>query len=125
MLSAFVKDTRDDWDDHLPYLLMAYRATPQESIGCSPNLLFLGREVTLPIDLMVPVPDGDELESNSFCYQEYVEFVKQAMQNAHAFARIRLRASGHLQYGRSTFMTDIPKCRNIPQAPGFGGSTHQ
>ena len=28
MLSAFVNDNRDDWDDHLPYLMMAYRATP-------------------------------------------------------------------------------------------------
>ena len=28
MLSAFVNDNRLDWDDHLPYLMMAYRATP-------------------------------------------------------------------------------------------------
>ena len=28
MLSAFVNGNKDDWDDHLPYLMMAYKATP-------------------------------------------------------------------------------------------------
>ena len=31
VLSAFVNDNRDDWGDHLPYLMNAYRATPHVS----------------------------------------------------------------------------------------------
>lgn len=27
MISAFVNENRDDWDDHLPYFMMDYRAT--------------------------------------------------------------------------------------------------
>lgn len=39
MLSAFVNENRDDWDDHLPYIMMGYRATLHKSTSCSLNLL--------------------------------------------------------------------------------------
>ena len=52
MLKSFINDNRNDWDDHLPYLCMAYRATPHESTGCSPNLMMFGQENNLPIDVM-------------------------------------------------------------------------
>ena len=39
MLRSMVGEHRDDWDDHLPYVMMAYRATRQDSTGCSPNLM--------------------------------------------------------------------------------------
>ena len=42
MLAMFVNEHWDDWDDHLPYVMMAYRASVQESTGCTPNLLFFG-----------------------------------------------------------------------------------
>ncbi len=43
MLRSFVAENPKDWDDHIPYLLMAYRSTPHKSTGCTPNLLFLQR----------------------------------------------------------------------------------
>jgi hypothetical protein len=33
MLSSFVNENRNDWNDHLPYLLMAYRAIEHISTG--------------------------------------------------------------------------------------------
>ena len=39
MLSMFVNTHRNDWDDHIPYLMMAYRSTVHA---------MLGREVHLP-----------------------------------------------------------------------------
>ena len=56
MLSSFVNEHKNDWDDHLPYVMMAYRATMHESTKCSPNLLMLGRETTCPLDLFVGEP---------------------------------------------------------------------
>lgn len=35
---------------------MAYRATEHSSTKCSPNLMMLGCEITMPIDLMVGMP---------------------------------------------------------------------
>ena len=34
-------DNKCNWDEHLPYLMCAYRATINESSGCSPNLVML------------------------------------------------------------------------------------
>ena len=48
---------------------MAYRSTVQESTGFFPNRLMLGREVTLPIELMIGVPKGNQ---QSLSYSQYV-----------------------------------------------------
>ncbi len=90
MLQCVVNDARDDWDDHLPYVMMAYRASIQESTNCSPNLLMLGRETNLPVDLMFqrrrdPV--------NPVCPVEYVEWVKAASQEAFEFVQENLKTS--------------------------------
>lgn len=44
MLSAFVNEHHSDWDVHLPYVMMAYRSSIQETTGMTPNMLMLGRE---------------------------------------------------------------------------------
>ena len=84
MLAMFVNEHRDDWDDHLPYVMMAYRASVQESTGCTPNLLFFAREISLP-----PV-EGRKPPS---CPIEYVEWVRQASELAFEFARENLQTS--------------------------------
>ena len=86
----FVNEYRDVWDDHIPYVLMAYRASVQESTGCTPNLLFLGRELSLPIDLMFGQPPVKTLPG---CPIAYVEWVKQATQSAFELARNNLKDS--------------------------------
>lgn len=51
---------KNDRDDHLLHLMMAYRATVHESTKCSANLIMLGRELSLPIDIMVGPPPGEK-----------------------------------------------------------------
>jgi hypothetical protein len=51
MLSAFVNEHQNDWDEHLPYISMAYRAAEHETMGITPNYMMLGREVTTPLDI--------------------------------------------------------------------------
>ena len=60
MLFMFVDENRSDWDDHLPYVMAAYRATQHKSTGLTPNLLMLNREIDCPLDLMVGLPPGTE-----------------------------------------------------------------
>lgn len=91
MLSAFVNEYRNDWEEHLPYVLFAYRAAVQESTGCTPNLLMLGREVAAPIDLMFN--RGHPPEINPRCFVQYVEWLKQAMDKSFQFARKRMGLS--------------------------------
>lgn len=82
MLSMFVNENTDDWDDQLPYVMAAYRATEHKSTGCSPNLLMLNRETTCPLDLMVGHPPGQDPPE---CPILYVEWVRQSMTGAYGF----------------------------------------
>ena len=45
MLRSFCDSEKSDWDNHLPYVMMAYQATVQESTWCTPNLLMFGLRV--------------------------------------------------------------------------------
>ena len=54
MLAA---DDRKEWDTRLPYVLFAYRTTPQESTRYSPYYLLYGREAALPTVVGVGATD--------------------------------------------------------------------
>ena len=94
MLSAFVNDNRDDWDDHLPYLMMAYRATPHVSTKCSPKLLMFGHEISCPLDIMVRIPPEN---AGKFCPSLYVNWLESAMSNAFEFVHQNLGIAAQRQ----------------------------
>ena len=56
MLSIFCKDNETTWDLQLPYVMMAYRRSVQESTGATPFSLMFGREAKLPVDIMYGQP---------------------------------------------------------------------
>ncbi|MCG8096512.1 MAG: DDE-type integrase/transposase/recombinase [Candidatus Thiodiazotropha endolucinida] len=76
MLRSFAVENPQNWDDYLPYILMAYRATQNKSTGCTPNLVFLNREISCPLDLMIGPPPNTIDET---CPVHYIEWVKSAM----------------------------------------------
>ena len=51
MLSMFVNDRRDNWDELLPFIMHAYRTSVHESTGYSPFRLMMGEECSLPQDV--------------------------------------------------------------------------
>ena len=53
MIAKFVSATHKDWDVHLPFLMAAYRSSSHSSTGYTPNKLFLHRELSMPVDLVV------------------------------------------------------------------------
>lgn len=76
MLAKFCAENKDTWDQHLPYVMCAYRASVHESTGYTPNMMMLGRETTLPIDLMYPREHQEFLR----CPVRYVEWVQKEME---------------------------------------------
>ena len=71
MLAHCVSERQTDWDQHLPLLAMAYRSAPHSTTAETPNMLMLGREVTLPIDLVVePLPEEVEEPPNLSGYAD-------------------------------------------------------
>ena len=95
MIKAYLQGEQTDWDLNLGCLASAYRASPSESTHLTPNLLFLGREVRLPAELMY---GGQSTASNEYhSYGEYVEHLKVRMQHAHEVARKHLHTSAKRQ----------------------------
>ena len=62
MLAMFAGEHKDDWDDLLPPVMMAYRSSVHESTGFSPYRLMFGEECTLPMDIGLPRQQPDPQE---------------------------------------------------------------
>ena len=106
MIKAYLKGQQRDWDLHLGCLAAAYRATPNESTGLTPNLLMLGREVRLPAELMFGsgTTQGEDVET----YGDYVDMLKSRIQHAHDVARTHLQKAAEKQkqdYDAKTCLT--------------------
>lgn len=94
MLTSYANDNRNNWDENLPFVLMAYRSSIQDSTGCSPNLLMFGRENNSPIDLIIGNPPGTP---NSICPVEYVEWLRNTLENTHEFVQENLKQAATKQ----------------------------
>src|SRR5208282_5305082 len=77
MLGKIVSDGQRDWDERLPLVIAAYRASCHGSTGYTPNRLFLGRETCMPLDLVMGVIDSEARTEKSID-----EFVQQAKDRA-------------------------------------------
>ena len=89
MNSIFAKTVDEHqrrWDEQLPFVMAAYRATRHEGTNYSPNLLVLGREVRVPVDLMFGPPEEDVKS-----YDSFVEERRTRMTSAFAEVRSTLR----------------------------------
>jgi transposase InsO family protein len=87
MIKAYLCGEQDQWDKNLGCLAAAYRSTPHESTGMTPNLLMMGREVRLPSELVFSRnPNSEETTS----YVDYVAALKEKMHHAHQVAREHL-----------------------------------
>ena len=85
---AIAANQQPDWDDYLPYIAMAYRATPQASTGFSPNFLMFGRELAMPIDVMLPLQNEDHATQG-----QYATKMRERLHYAYDVARKVLKKS--------------------------------
>src|SRR6266536_1123451 len=88
MLGKVVKDNQRDWDEWVPQVLAAYRATEHSVTKFSPNYLILGRENRAPIDLVLGIPGDDQ---GGLSKNEYVEQLRERMIGAYATVRENLK----------------------------------
>ena len=77
MLDKLVSRSQRDWDFHLPFVMSAYRSTEHDGTGFTPCRLFLGREVVLPVDLVL---NDCRLDDNTaLSYLDYVDKIDGSM----------------------------------------------
>jgi hypothetical protein len=132
MLKSFAYQHPEEWEDHLPYLMMAYRCSPHASTHCSANLLTFGEEIRCPVDVAFAPPGRPE--SQPRCPQELVEWIRASRRRAFRFAQQHLKESANRAkryYDRQTFPREFevgqfvwvfnpPRCTNKCSVPWEG-----
>ena len=74
MIKSYLKSQQHNWNQHLGCVAAAYWATPHESTGMTPNMLILGREIRMPIEVMLGVSKTPNLEEIT-AYGDYVDIL--------------------------------------------------
>ena len=87
-LRCFLQGKQRCWDEYLPVLGMALRATVNRSTGFTPNMLQLGREVNMPADILLGLPRSEELPQSQ---GQYLKTLLSRMEEVHHQARQHLR----------------------------------
>ena len=87
-LAVFVKANQRDWDEHVPFLLMAYRTASHESTGFSPTRLMMGHELRTLIDLIYGRPPEEVVNRT-----EFANNLSESLEIAHEFARENLETA--------------------------------
>ncbi|XP_038059398.1 uncharacterized protein K02A2.6-like [Patiria miniata] len=82
MLSLWVNKSKTDWDEHLAPLTMAYRSAEHETNKETPNTMMLGREVRMPVDLLV-----GSTPQTQFNATEHAQTLQDELRLAHEAAR--------------------------------------
>ena len=85
ILSKLIDNEQRSWDDVLPYAMMAYRSSVHESTNQSPAKMLLGKEIQLPVDLLLGCPPDSVVFEGDVA--SYVEGLRDVLRNVHEYAR--------------------------------------
>lgn len=89
MIASYISSKQNDWDEHIPLLLLAYRSSIHETLGVSPARMVFGRDLTLPVDLAMGRPVREE----KHCVTEYAYELEQKLLDIHEYARKHLKTA--------------------------------
>jgi hypothetical protein len=76
-------DAHNRWDEHIPLLMLAYRAQSSRTTGFSPYKLLLGREPRLPVETDLEVPTNKARASST---AEYFDRLRNSLRIFHSAA---------------------------------------
>ncbi|XP_053389258.1 protein NYNRIN-like [Mercenaria mercenaria] len=85
---CFIGKSQNKWDQYLPQLAGALRASVNRMTGFTPNKMMLGREVNTPASLMFPQGQNKQVSPD-----EHVTSLVTSLQQAHEVARKTLKTS--------------------------------
>jgi hypothetical protein len=91
MLGKVVSEKQRDWDEWLPLVMMAYRASPHTATGFTPNMLTFGREVSMPVDIVLGKPEEDNQGTQS--NESYVSGLLTRLEAAYTLVREELQVA--------------------------------
>eukprot|EP00644_Phytophthora_capsici_P013850 jgi/Phyca11/119919/e_gw1.40.151.1 len=87
MISLYVNELQDDWDEFLPAALYAYNSAKHATHGYQPNELMMGRKLRTPAELL----RRNRLEHPYQTLDEYHEVLLQDLKQAQELAAVALQ----------------------------------
>lgn len=93
-IRCYINNKQSEWDIHLQQIAGAIRATENRQTKFTPNFLFLGRETTQPIDLILGTCNLNNPEKD---IPEYVQDLRTNMVECHEIARSNICKAQHRQ----------------------------
>ena len=99
MLAKTVERNGKNWDTLLPYVLFAYRTSPQQSTGESPFYLLFGHDPELPTKASLAIRPVTRAPLD---ISNYRDEVLQNMRNAWDLARKKIKTSQKTYYNHHT-----------------------
>jgi hypothetical protein len=80
MLSCICKENPNDWDENIQYVMMSYHSVKQKTTGYTPNYLMYGREIKMPIDIII---ERETQQDETFTdIQRYVNVITERIKKA-------------------------------------------
>ncbi|XP_061190319.1 uncharacterized protein LOC133198210 [Saccostrea echinata] len=73
---------------------MAYRSTPQESTKFSPNMIMMGKEIKLPLQVLYSYPKCSE---ECVSYGDYLYTLRENLYQSHQIVRKNLKQATEIQ----------------------------
>ena len=98
MLTMYCEHNQDQWDKYLQQVMMAYRSSVQSSTSRTPNSMLFGREITLPLQALIPLPEKDTSDMESSA--DYVFNLKSKLEQNYKTARKSLNKAATCQKRR-------------------------
>ena len=98
---AMVVSKQEEWDEHLTFIAVVYWVTPHEPTGFSPNFMMYGLELSMPVDVMLSLPPGEQYTAG-----QYAQKLQKQLQFAYKMARVVLKRTAEKQtrlYNQSNF----------------------
>ena len=89
LLSIYTGEQPKLWDRHLPFVLGAYRAAQHDTTGMTPNYVMFGKEVRLPL----PVVMGNPNERSGTNAEDYATEMKLRFERAFEITRRCLKGN--------------------------------
>ena len=86
MVKLYLKGRQKEWDRNLGGLVGAYCVTPHENTGITLNLLMLGMETWLPIEVILG-SGGTSTWEQVTLYGKYIDGLRDQIQRVHDVAR--------------------------------------
>ena len=88
MLAKVVRADQRNWCQLLQGVMAAYRATPHEATGFSPNILTFGRENRMPVDIVLGCPNDQNLPCSTT--DDYVADLQSRLRTGYQSVRAHL-----------------------------------